>query len=82
MAVPANKINLSGLARKLVLDGILEEEAAQEHFQAAIKKKKPFVAYLVENNLAPSDKIALAASQEFGAPLLEIDSLELDMDVV
>ena len=82
MAAPANKINLSGLARKLVLDGILEEEAAQEHFQAAIKKKTPFVAYLVENNLAPSNQIALAASQEFGAPLLEIDSLELDMDVV
>ncbi|NKB38901.1 MAG: type IV-A pilus assembly ATPase PilB [Gammaproteobacteria bacterium] len=82
MAAPANKINLSGLARKLVMDGILEEEPAQEHFQAALKKKKPFVAYLVENNLAPSDQIALAASQEFGVPLLEIDSLELDMDVV
>jgi type IV pilus assembly protein PilB len=82
MAAPANKIHLSGLARKLVLDGLLEEEAAQEHFQAALKKKQPFVAYLVENNLAPSDEIALAASQEFGVPLLKIDSLELDIDVV
>lgn len=82
MASPANKINLSGLARKLVLDGLLEEGAAQEHFQSALKKKQPFVAYLVENNLAPSNEIALAASQEFGVPLLEIDSLELDIDVV
>ncbi len=82
MAAPAKKINLSGLARKLVLDGLLEEAAAQEHFQGALKKKQPFVAYLVENNLAPSSEIALAASQEFGVPLLEIDSLELDMDIV
>lgn len=82
MAAPANKINLSGLAHKLVLDGILEEEAALEHFQGALKNKQPFVAYLVENNLAPSSAIALAASQEFGVPLLEIDSLELDIDVV
>ncbi|MFT7458902.1 MAG: type IV pilus assembly protein PilB [Planctomycetota bacterium] len=82
MASPANKINLSGLARKLVLDGLLEEAAAQEHFQSALKKKQPFVAYLVENNLAPSNEIAIAASQEFGVPLLEIDSLELDLDVV
>ncbi|MFT5351179.1 MAG: type IV pilus assembly protein PilB, partial [Gammaproteobacteria bacterium] len=70
MASPANKINLSGLARKLVLDGLLEEAAAQEHFQSALKKKQPFVAYLVENNLAPSNEIAIAASQEFGVPLL------------
>ncbi len=82
MAAPVKKIHLSGLARKLVLDGLLEEAAAQEHFQAALKKKRPFVAYLVENNLAPSDEIARAASQEFGIPLLEIDSLELDIDVV
>lgn len=82
MASPVNKIHLSGLARKLVLDGLLEEAAAQEHFQSALKKKQPFVAYLVENNLAPSNEIALAASQEFGVSLLDIDSLELDLDVV
>ncbi len=82
MAASANKINLSGLARKLVLDGLLEAEAAQEHFRGALKKKQPFVAFLVENNLVPSSEIALAASQEFGVPLLEIDSLELDIDIV
>ena len=82
MASPAKKINLSGLARKLVLDGLIEEEAAQQHFETALKKKRPFVSYLVENNLVASADIALAASQEFGAPLLEIDSLELDPDTV
>ena len=82
MATPAKKINLSGLARKLVLDGLLEEAAAQEHFQSALKKKQPFVAYLVKNDLVPSSEIALAASQEFGVPLLDIEFLELDIDFV
>ena len=82
MAVSANKIHLSGLARKLVLDGILDEETAQEHYQKALKEKKQFVPYLVENKLVPSGDIAVAASQEFGVPVLDIDSLELDLDIV
>jgi type IV pilus assembly protein PilB len=82
MAVSATKINLSGLARKLVLDGLLQEAAAQEHFKKSLEKKQPFVSYLVENKLVPSSAIALAAAQEFGVPLLDINALELDMDVV
>ena len=82
MAVSANKIHLSGLARKLVFDGLLEESAAQDHFQKALKEKKPFVSYLVENKLVNSGAIALAASQEFGVPLLDIQCLDLDMDTV
>jgi len=82
MAVSANRINLSGLARRLVLDGLLEDAAAQDHFQKALGKKQPFVSYLVENKLCPSAAIALSAAQEFGVPLLDINCLELDMETV
>ncbi|MFQ5659079.1 MAG: type IV-A pilus assembly ATPase PilB [Gammaproteobacteria bacterium] len=82
MAVSANKINLSGLARKLVFDGLLDEAAAAEHFQKALKEKQPFVSYLVENKLVASSDIALSAAQEFGVPMLDINALELDMDTV
>ena len=82
MAVSANKIHLSGLARKLVLDGLLDESAAQEHFQKSLQKKQPFVTFLVENKLVPSAAIALAAAQEFGVPVLDISALELDIDTV
>jgi type IV pilus assembly protein PilB len=82
MAVSANRINLSGLARRLVLDGLLEEAAAQDHFQKSQQKKQPFVTYLVENKLCASAAIALSAAQEFGVPLLDINSLELDMETV
>lgn len=82
MSTPAKKINLSGLARKLVLDGLLDEEKAQSTLQEAQKKKKAFVSLIVENKLVPSSTIALAAAQEFGAPLVDIDLLEIDPDVI
>ena len=81
MAVTTTNIHLSGLARKLVLDGLLEQEAAEKAHQDALKKRVPLVSYLVENDIVPGDKIALAASQEFGIPLLDIKSIEIDSDI-
>lgn len=82
MAAPTKKINLSGLARKLVLDGLLDQEKAQSAFEESLKKKKPFVSLIVENKLVASSSIALAAAQEFGSPLVDIDLLEIDPDVI
>lgn len=67
-------IPLSGLARRLVRDGILAETDAQEAFQAANKEKVPFVTYLVSNKLSDGQKIAEAASDEFGTPLLDLNA--------
>ena len=81
MAVTKNKINLGGLARKLILENILDEEKAQEAHQKALAEGMPFVAYLVENKLANDKDIAKAASEEFGVPLLDLSALEFDDDV-
>jgi len=78
MAVTSNKIPLTGLARKLVLDGLLEEEQAGEAFQDAIQTKIPFVKYLVDNGIGDSKDIAQAASTEFGVPLMDIEAMEVD----
>lgn len=67
-----NAIPLSGLARRLVKDGILEEAEAQQSYQQAAKEKTPFVAYLVEHGIAESAAIARAASDEFGAPYFDL----------
>lgn len=82
MAVSTNKIQLGGLARKLVLDGLVDEGAAQEAFQGALKEKVPFVSYLVDNKLVTSNAIALAACKEFGVPLMDINAIEIDTDTV
>ena len=82
MAAPTKKINLSGLARKLVLDGLIDEEKAQATFEESLKKKRPFVSLIVENKLVPSSSVALAAANEFGAPLVDLDLLEIDPDII
>ena len=74
----ANAIQLNGLAKRLVLDGLIEEEQAAGAHEKARKQRQPFVSYLVENKLLDSTAIAMAASQEFGAPLLDLNAIDLE----
>ncbi len=51
-------------------------------FQSALSSKTPFVKYLIEHKLADARVVAQAASQEFGVPLVDIEALEIESDVV
>ncbi|MDP6437264.1 MAG: type IV-A pilus assembly ATPase PilB [Gammaproteobacteria bacterium] len=82
MAATAPSTAISGLPRRLVQDGIVDEEAMLEAMDGALKAGATVVAHLVEQELADSLAIAVAASHEFGVPLFDLDSLELDVDVV
>ncbi len=82
MAVSSPRVPLTGLARKLVNDGLLDEQTAVRAFQDALSSKVPFVKYLVERKLADPKTVAQAASQEFGVPLVDIEALEIDSEVV
>jgi len=75
----ANPIQLSGLARRLVEDNLLEEGAAREAAEEARKTRVPFVTHLVQNNIVDSKAIAISASEEFGTPLLDITTLDPDV---
>lgn len=79
MAVSSDTIYLGGLARRLVLDGLITEEAARKHYDEAQKKKRPFVTHLVEQNILDSQTIALSASEDFGVPLLDIEALNKEV---
>ena len=82
MAVTASQSNLAGLPRRLVQDGIISEEQLQEAAEAAQKEGQTLIAYLVAEEKADARAIAVAASHEFGVPLLNLDAIELDLDVV
>ena len=77
MNTSTSTIALSGLARRLVKDGVLSEQIAHEALQSATREKKPFVSYLVENHLAQGSVIAEAASDEFGAPLFDLSAFNM-----
>ncbi|NIL94532.1 MAG: type IV-A pilus assembly ATPase PilB [Woeseiaceae bacterium] len=82
MAVTATQTTLAGLPRRLVQDGLISEEKLVEATDAAKKQKVPLVAFLVNEELAEARAIAVAASHEFGVPLLDLDAIEVDVDVV
>ena len=82
MAVTASQTSLAGLPRRLVQDGLIAEERLLEASEAARKERIPLVAYLVNNELANARAIAVAASHEFGVPLLDLDAVEVDLDVL
>jgi type IV pilus assembly protein PilB len=82
MAVTASQQTLSGLPRRLVQDGIISENSIQNASEAARRDKLPLVAYLVANEMADSRAIAIAASHEFGVPLLDLDAVEIDLELI
>jgi type IV pilus assembly protein PilB len=82
MAVTASQSTLSGLPRRLVQDGLITEESIQAASEGARREKMPLVAYLVANQMADSRAIAIAASHEFGVPLLDLDAVEIDLELL
>jgi type IV pilus assembly protein PilB len=76
------KSGLQGLPQRLVADGLLGDTAMVEAIAAAKERRVTIVSYLVEHNLADAREIAIAASQEFGAPLLDLDAIQPDLETV
>ncbi len=82
MAATASQSNLAGLPRRLVQDGIVSEEQLQQATETARTEKVPLIAFLVSQEIADPRAIAVAASHEFGVPLLDLDAVEIDVDVI
>jgi type IV pilus assembly protein PilB len=78
MASTNPTIHLGGLARRLVMDGLLDEATALDAHEKSIKKRQHFVSYLVSNKILKSSEIALSGSQEFGVPLFDLSVMDLD----
>lgn len=66
---------LSGLARRLVTDNLIEAEMASKAVNQAKKEKMPFVVYLVNAGLLDARTIANVASEEFGTPVFDLTAV-------
>lgn len=65
---------ISGLARRLISDGIIDEQTAQTSLAHSVRNKIPFAIQLVTDTKVNALSIATAAADEFGTPLLEISA--------
>ena len=82
MAVTATQGPLTGLPRRLVQDGVVSEADLMAALNAIEGKSANLVPHLVANRLGDPRQIAIAAAHEFGVPLLDLDAVDLDLDVV
>lgn len=67
---------LTGLAKQLVVAELLNEKTAQQAYQQARRNKSSFVSYLVQNKLVKSLALAEIASEQFGLPFLDLNTLD------
>ena len=73
---------LTGLPQRLVLDGLVEESAMLDAIANARERKTHLVSWLVSHDIASARDIAITAAQEFGMPLLDLDAIVPDIDIV
>ena len=73
---------LTGLPQRLVLDGLVEESAMLDAIASARERKTHLVSWLVSHDIASARDIAIAAAQEFGMPLLDLDAVATDIDTI
>jgi type IV pilus assembly protein PilB len=78
----ATRTGFGGLPQRLVQDGVVDEGAMLEAVNTARERKTSVVTQLVASGAAAARDIAVAASNEYGVPLFDIEAVNLDLEVV
>jgi len=66
---------LTGMARRLVNEGVMAEADVRKAVQDAAEKRSSLSAWLVDHHLVESAKLSQVASAEFGMPLMDIGAM-------
>jgi type IV pilus assembly protein PilB len=73
---------LGGLPQRLVQDGLVDESAMLSAIADAKDRKTSVVTQLVNKGIANARDIAIAAANEFGVPLIDLDAMVIDLDTM
>ncbi len=73
-----SEIQFSGLARKLVLDGLLDQATAEQAIKAVQEERIPLISYIVQKDLVSAIDIARSNSELFGIPFMDIETLDFE----
>ena len=82
LALGGARAGLGGLPQRLVQDGVVDEAAMLEAMNTAKERHTSIVTQLVSSGAASARDIAVAASNEFGVPLFDLDAISLDLETV
>ncbi len=71
-----DNVALSGLAKQMVLAGLLDDKIAQQAQQQAARNKLSLVTYVVQNKLANGRAVAELAAEQFGVAYMDLNALD------
>ncbi|KLJ02331.1 type IV-A pilus assembly ATPase PilB [Luteimonas sp. FCS-9] len=77
-----NLVGITGIARRLVMDGALGEAAAREALDKATAARRNVAGYLREHKLVTAAQMAAANSVEFGMPLFDASAMDAQASAV
>ena len=69
--------HLHGFARRLVSEGLMDEQTALEAVDSAGKKGSTILAWVIKENGVDPEVLAAAASLEYGVPLIDVAAFDL-----
>ncbi|MCC4260144.1 type IV-A pilus assembly ATPase PilB [Pseudomonas aestusnigri] len=67
---------LSGLARRIVQEGLIQADVAAKACQQASQDKIPLITHLVQKKLADARSLAMTCAEEFGYPYFDLSALD------
>ncbi len=72
----ANLVGITGLARRLVQDGALDEVGARDAMAKATAARQPLPTWFAQNKVVAAAQLAAANSLEFGMPLFDVSTFD------
>ncbi|ANF24125.1 type IV-A pilus assembly ATPase PilB [Stutzerimonas stutzeri] len=76
-----DNIALSGLAKQMVLNGLLDDKTAQQAQQQSARNKLSLVTYVVQNKLANGRAVAELAAEQFGVAYMDLNALDKEIQL-
>ena len=77
-----NLVGITGIARRLVQDGALEEAAARTAMAQAADAKAPLSQWLTDKKLVSAAHMAAANAMEFGMPLMDVSTFDANQNAM
>lgn len=70
-------VGLRGLAKRLVVEGVIDQKVGLDAQEAAAKARIPLHRYLISKHLADAAAVANSTAAEFGMPLIDVNAMDL-----
>ncbi|EQM76855.1 type IV-A pilus assembly ATPase PilB [Stenotrophomonas maltophilia] len=78
----ANLVGITGLARRLVQDGALDEASARDAMAKATAARQPLPTWFAQNKLVSASQLAAANAVEFGMPLFDVSTFDASQNAM